>query len=192
VRFGHTLCILRKPRGGLRALHLGATLGLVGFVAMGEASRADPPDVVAGMRACANEQDDSRRLACYDRSVGRIPLEPHDSAASKPQPPPVLAGPEAVALAEQQFGMNPQLARQQAGAQAMPQLKELRARVVAMSRKPRGEPIVKLENGQVWQAADGEVTDRLKVGDVVTIWTGMMGSYYMAVRHESVRVTRVR
>jgi hypothetical protein len=177
----------------LRALRLGATLGLVGFVAMGEASRADPPDVVAGMRACANEQDDSRRLACYDRSVGRIPVEPPHSATSKPQPPPVPAGPEAVALAEQQFGMNSQLGRQQAGAQAVPQLKELRARVVAVTRKQRGEPIVTLENGQVWQAADGEVMDRLKVGDVVTIGTGWLGSYYiLAVRHEGVRVTRVR
>jgi hypothetical protein len=175
----------------LLALSLGTTLGLLGFVATCEVSRADPPDVVAAMRACANEQDDSRRLACYDRSVGRVPVERH-TAASKPQPPPVPAEPEAVARAEQQFGMNPQLAHQQAGAQAVPQLKELRARVVALSRRPHGEPIVTLENGQVWQAADGEVTDRFKVGDVVTIWTGMMGSYYMAVRHNSVRVTRVR
>jgi hypothetical protein len=176
----------------LLALSLGTTLGLLGFVATCEVSRADPPDVVAAMRACANEQDDSRRLACYDRSVGRIPVEPPHSAASKPQPPPVAAGPEAAALAEQQFGMNPQLARQQAGAQAAPVLKELHARVVALSRKRRGEPIVTLENGQVWEAADGEVMDRLKVGDVVTISPGWLASYVMAVRHESVRVTRVR
>jgi len=184
--------LTQKTCGGLRSRHLGATLGLVGFVALCQVSRADPPDVVAGMRACANEQDDSRRLACYDRSVGRNPVEPPHSAASKPKPPPVPAGPEAVALAEQQFGMNPQLAQQQAGAQAVPRLKELHARVVAVSRKPRGEPIVKLENGQVWQAADGEVTDRFTIGNVVTIWTGAMGSYYMAVGHYSVRVTRMQ
>jgi hypothetical protein len=75
----------------------------------------------------------------------------------------------------------------------VPQLKELSARVVAVSRKPRGEPIVTLENGQVWQAADGQVMDRLKVGDVVTIGTGWLGSYYiLAVRHEGIRVTRVK
>ena len=192
LRLGHASCMLQKTRRGLRALHLGATLGLVGFVAISAVSRADPPDIVAGMRACAKEQDDSRRLACYDRSVGRIPVELPQSAVSKPQPPPVPSGPEAAALAEQQFGMNPQLARQQADAPAMRQLKELRARVVAVSRKPRGEPIVTLENGQIWQAADGEVTDRFKVGDVVTIWTGTLGAYYMAVRHDTVRVTRVR
>lgn len=180
-----------KSRRGFRALHLGATLGVVGFVAMSDVSRADSPDVVAEMRACATEQDDSRRLACYDRSLGRIQGEPPHTGASKPQPSPGPAGPEAVALAEQQFGMNAQLARQQAGVQTVPQLKELRARVVAVSRKLRGEPIVTLENGQVWQGADGEVMDRLKVGDVVTIWHGTMGSYRMAVGHDSVRVTRM-
>jgi hypothetical protein len=181
-----------KNRRGFRALHLGATLGVVGFVAMSDVSRADCPDVVAEMHACATEQDDSRRLACYDRCLGHIQAEPPRTAASKPQPTSGPAGPEAVALAEQQFGINAQVARQQAGAQAVPQLKELRGRVVAVSRKLRGEPIVTLDNGQVWQGADGEVMDRLKVGDVVTIWHGAMGSYHMAVGHESVRVTRMR
>src|ERR1700739_2559743 len=182
-----------KGRRGFRAPHLCAGLCLVGCIAMTEVSRAEPSDVVAQMRACATEQDDSRRLACYDRSVGRAPTEPLHTAVSKPLRRSAPRGPEAAALAEQQFGMNAQVARQQAGgAQPTPQLKELHARVVAMSHKRRGEPIVTLENGQVWEAADGEVIDRLKVGDVVTVWLGTLGSYYLALRNESVRVNRVR
>jgi hypothetical protein len=180
-----------KGRRKFGSLHLGTSLALAGLLTSGAARAGAPPDIVAAMRACTTEQDDSRRLACYDHSLGRAPSEPLSSTAPKPQAQPVPTAPAAPALNDQ-FGMNPQVARKQPGASAVPPLKELRARVIAVSRRFRGEPVVTLENGQVWQAADGQVADWLKVGDVVTIWAGAMGSYYMAVRHESVRVSRVQ
>jgi hypothetical protein len=186
--------VLQTPKGlrSFAALRLGASLGLVGFAAMSGASRASPPDMVVEMRACATEQDDSRRLVCYDRAVRRTPNAPLNTVAPQPQAQPVAAGPAAVAVAEQQFGMNLQLARKQGGAEAGPRLKDIHARVIAVSRKLHGEPVVTLENGQVWQAAQGEVAAVLKVGDVVTIWAGVLGSYHLSVGHDSMRVTRVQ
>jgi hypothetical protein len=186
--------VLQTPKGrrSFSALRLGASLGLFGFVAMSGASRASPPDIVAEMRACATEQDDTRRLACYDRTLGRTPNEPLNTAAPQAQAQPIAAGPPAVALAEQQFGMNPQLARKQGGPKAGSSLKQIHSPVKAISRKLHGEPVVTLENGQVWEAAQGEVGDVLKVGDVATIWAGAMGAYYLSVGNRSTRVTRVR
>jgi hypothetical protein len=186
--------VLQTPKGrrSFSALRLCASLGLFGFVAMSGASRASPPDIVAEMRACATEQDDTRRLACYDRTLGRTPNEPLNTAAPQAQAQPIAAGPPAVALAEQQFGMNPQLARKQGGPKAGSSLKQIHSPVKAISRKLHGEPVVTLENGQVWEAAQGEVGDVLKVGDVATIWAGAMGAYYLSVGNRSTRVTRVR
>jgi len=159
---------------------------------MSGALRAGPPDVIAEMRACETEQNDSRRLACYDRALGRTPNEPLHTAAPPPQAQSAAPGPAAAALAEQQFGMNPELARKQAGAEAVPRLKEIHGRVIALSRRHQGEPVVTLDNGQVWEAKQGEMGDTLKVGDVVTIWTGAMGSYHLSVGHRSIGVTRVQ
>ena len=178
--------------GSFGAPRLSAWLGLIGFVAVSGASRASPPDVVAEMRACTTEQNDSRRLACYDHAVGRTPNGPLHTAAPQPQAQAAPTGPAAAALAEQQFGMNPELARKQAGPDAVPRLKEIHARVTALSRQHQGEPVVTLENGQVWKAKPGETGDTLKVGDLVTIWTGAMGSYHLSVGHRSMDVTRVQ
>src|SRR5262245_18768669 len=63
-----------------------------------------PPEV----RACMAEENDARRLACYDKQLGR---HPHSSSDTDRKPAAVVAPPKA------EFGMNPELARKQRKAQ---------------------------------------------------------------------------
>jgi hypothetical protein len=88
--------------------------------------------------------------------------------------------------------MNEELARKLHGAAAPPHLDKLQARVVAVSYKLRGEPVVRLENGQVWEGLEGSRHIELKVGDVVTIWPGLFGSYRLTAGNVVTPVTRVR
>jgi hypothetical protein len=88
--------------------------------------------------------------------------------------------------------MSEELARKQSGTPAPPRLEKLQARIAGISRKPRGEPIVRLENGQVWETVDGEGSMELKVGDVVTIWPGLLGAFRLSAGNAIVRVHRVQ
>lgn len=154
---------------------------------MSAAARTYAQDLLSEMRACAAEHDDSRRLACYDRSLHRWADRPADRPS--PQAQPIAS---ASAAAERQFGTNEELARKLEGVQAPPRLDKVQARVSAVWRKLRGEPVVKLENGQVWEAAEGEKPIELKAGDLVTIWPGLFGSYRLSAGNAIVRVSRVQ
>jgi hypothetical protein len=176
---------------GRRAL---VVLGL-GLGGLTGASQTDAEDVLAEMRACAAEPDDAQRLDCYDTHMRRTPDQGRTTDASR-QPPHAKAENGAAAAtaaaAEQQFGMNEQLARKSRHTEARPRIDKLRARVAAVSRKPRGEPIVTLENGQVWETVDGEGAIELKAGDVVTIWPGLFGAFRLSAGSSVVRVSRIR
>ena len=165
-------------------------LGLSGLT---DALHAGTEDVLAEMRTCAAERDDARRLACYDTQIHRTPDAGQTTHASRQQPRGTAEeSAQAAAAAEQQFGMNEELARKSQQTQTPPRLDKLRARVVAVSRKLRGEPIVTLENGQVWETADGEGPIELKAGDVVTIWPGLLGAFRLSAGNSIVRVRRIR
>lgn len=88
--------------------------------------------------------------------------------------------------------MSPQVARQQG--QAPPEKpRKLVAHVVSVTRQLRGEAVVTLDNGQVWQAAQGDSVLELKPGDTVTIYAGVLGSFVMSSpQTSSRRVKRVR
>jgi hypothetical protein len=158
---------------------------LLGIVALSAASAARAQDILAAMRDCQLEQDDSRRLACYDRTLMRAAGKPAERASTQGR----AAG---SAAAAEQFGMNGQLARKLGETHAPPQPDKLRARVSAVSYKLRGEPIVTLENGQIWESAEGSRHVDIKPGDVVTIWPGLFGSYRLTTGNAAVRVSRVR
>lgn len=89
--------------------------------------------------------------------------------------------------------MNEQLAKKLEGT-TPPQahLDKLQSRVVAVSYKLRGEPIVRLENGQVWEGLESSKHIEIKVGEVVTIWPGLFGAYRLEARSVVTPVTRVR
>ena len=152
------------------------------------ASLAATPDPLATVRQCATESDDTRRLACYDRQF-RV-LDTHAQGPTASAPPKGAAPEPASGTAEQRFGMNGQVERSNPTTQA-PKIDHLAGSIAAVSYKPRGEVIIRLDNGQVWEEADGEDPVSLKVGDSVTIDTGVMGAYWLRFgKHGSVRVKR--
>jgi hypothetical protein len=145
-------------------------------------ARADDAEVLAKLRACAAEQDDRRRLSCYDNQLRPPSRKPPPQAASPPAA-------EDLATQEQQFGMGEQLARQAAQA---PHLNELTSRVVAVADHGRGASVVTLENGQLWEVLEGEGPVDLDAGTVVSIRAGVLGAYYLSVKKVSVRVKRLK
>ena len=162
-----------------------ATACLLAFVLAGHGALATAQDMIANMRECATQQDDARRLACYDKQF-RLGANPPSQPKTATEPAPVDA-----ATADQRFGMNGQVERNNPGAQP-PKLDKLTSRVAAVSHRPRGEAVFKLENGQVWEEAEGETPIELKVGDTVTINAGVMGAYWLFGSSGSVRVKRAR
>jgi len=112
--------------------------------------------VVTGMRACAAEQNDARRLVCYDKQFRQGALTPAradpatapdaassgSSAAPSAGPPAISAAPASL-TPEQRFGLNAQLERKEHGtATQPPQLDKLSSRIAAVSYKLRGEAVV--------------------------------------------------
>ena len=82
---------------------------------------------------------------------------------------------------------------QQAPGGAPAKINKLTGRVTAVSLKARGESVVTLDNGQVWEEAESSWHQPLKVGDTVTISAGMLGSYWLdAERLPRLRVRRIK
>ena len=159
---------------------------LLALVLAGCVPPATAQDVLANIRQCAAEPDDARRLACYDRQFRVLSTNSRPQPQTTPNPAPSDA-----ATAEQRFGMNGQVERNDPTAQS-PKLDKLTDRVTAVQHKPRGEAVFKLESGQVWEEADGETPIELKVGETITIDAGVMGAYWLLSKSGSVRVKRTR
>jgi hypothetical protein len=103
-------------------------------------------DLAYRIAACTREQDDTVRLACFDR-------------AAEPQ----AAAP-----------------------------KRMSATVTAIEKRPRGELVVTLDNGQVWAQKSAERYFPLEVGDPVAILAGSLGSFRLICGSRATAVTRVQ
>ena len=89
---------------------------------------------------------------------------------------------------EEKFGLRGDQLKEKTGA-----LSQLTATVTSISAKPRGELVVTLDNGQVWEEIATGSTIKLKPGDPVTIEAGTLRSYFLvAPNGRSSRVSRVR
>jgi hypothetical protein len=142
---------------------LGAALGPA-------AVRAAEPSV-DHLRVCMSENDDARRLACYDREMGR-----HSGGAPA------------------DFGITPELMRKkqvQAGIQPEQKQKEtLSAKVAKVVVADLGRVIVTLDNGQVWSQTE-TLDFPVKAGVPVTIEPGVLGGVWMEI-HGGRRRTHVK
>ena len=114
---------------------------------MGSASPAfAADDLESRIAACTREQDDTLRLACFDR-------------AAEPQAPAA---------------------------------KRTSATVTAIDKRPRGEIVVTLDNGQVWAQKSAERYFPIAVGDTVEILAGALGSFRLIAGNRATAVTRVQ
>jgi hypothetical protein len=140
-------------------------------------------DLAKRIAACTHEQDDARRLACFDRAAAPDAREETTSAAEKVD-------------ATQTFGLHgSELARNRddddtARESAAP--KRISAKVAGIDKRPRGELVVTLDNGQVWAQKEVGAYFPIKVGDPVTILAGTLGSFRLVAGSRATAVTRVR
>ena len=133
-------------------------------------------DLAKRIAACTSEQDDARRLACFDRA-----------AAPKAAAPKVDA--------TQTFGVQgSELARSREDSDSRPEgpPKRISASVTAIDKRPRGELLITLDNGQVWAQKEAGAYFPLKVGDPVAVLAGTLGSFRLIAGNRATAVTRVQ
>lgn len=164
-----------------RCLH---ALVYVSLLAVAPLRAASAHDSAESLRACKAESDNARRLACYDREIAQLP-----TPTSVEQPAAVVPATTPTLSAEESFGLSEQQARKKQDIGEAPKLERLSARVAELSRRPHGELVITLDNGQIWAQKQAESLV-VEVGDTVTIKAGALGSFLMSTA--SGRFTRVK
>lgn len=132
----------------------------------------------ASVVACQEEKDDTKRLACYDREVRRHGGTPEERFGLKDHRAPA-ATPGDPSAAPGDGDEN--------------ELKHITATITAISKRPHGESVLTLDNGQVWAQTQAGSPLRVRIGDSVTIRSAALGSFLLSgPRGGSTRVERVR
>jgi len=121
-----------------------------------------------GVRHCAAETDQAKRLECFDALAATLPKVQAD-----------------------QFGLTADIARKRdpAGERQAAEA-VLPGKIVALGQSRDGKFIFTLDNKQVWIQAEMKTTIEFEVGDDVHIEHGAMGSLWLAA--DKGRKTRVK
>jgi hypothetical protein len=152
-------------RAVMRAQSTANLMAAVLFAANGSQAVADTLAVT--LQSCTAEQDDVRRLACYDKAMSRPPASP-----------------------KQTFGLSKAEVAEKEHVQEPTQIT---AKVVAVTQRPQGGVVLTLENDQVWAEQDPAGYFAIKVGDSVTVKPGLLGGFLLtgsSSGHRSIRVKR--
>lgn len=130
---------------------------------------------------CASINEDSERLACYDREFGRG-TRPANTDQKTPGMSPV-----------EEFGLNPAQVAQQLNQKLPTPVERIRSKVTEVDIRPSGEMILTLTNGQVWVQLERGTGVRIKSGDEIAIQRAAFGSYLLVTAdRKSTRVRRAR
>lgn len=142
--------------------------------------------VVVGTDAAADEAASAEAAAEETVAVATASAATAAEAIS-----PEVSEAEAAA-AEAQFGMNYELEKTIPDDQKAFELRELSAVAIEVSKRPGGEHIVTIENGQKWVEKYAVYGFRVEVGDTVLLKKGSFGGYKMVGRgRRSSQVRRV-
>jgi hypothetical protein len=159
----------------MKGLHTVAMAALVAAALARPALAADD-DLAQRIAACTHEQDDARRLACFDHAAAP------KAAAAKVDATHTF-GVQGSELARSRDDDKPE-------AESSP--KRISATVKAIEKRARGELVVTLDNGQVWAQKEIGAYFPLKVGDPVSILAGSLGSFRLIAGNRATAVTRVQ
>jgi hypothetical protein len=173
------------------------------MLAMSTAAPAAAPSLAEQLKLCAAEADPARRLSCYDLlaaqpapAIARPAVPQPGSQTIAPTVPAVPTVPAAVADTAKdaansaEFGVSngPLAVKRQ-----VKSINHISAVVTNITTRPRGELIVTLDNGQVWEQIATADYFPLKAGDTVEISSGALGSYVLAApSRRYTKVTRIR
>lgn len=177
-----------------------AVLTLV--LALAGTSAGGAEDIGAAVRACRQEPDDGKRLACYDgavdgsRAVAGSPRTTAPAQAPAPAQTPAPAAPPAPAqTAEENFGREHRIEyeRQERQHEEARALGSIEATVTNIETRIDGLMTFTLDNGQVWRQNSVDSRFRLKEGDAVKIQAGALRSFILSgPGKRSTRVTRIK
>jgi len=150
----------------LRALRLLAILPLFCLPAIAE-------EVSESLLACAAENDEQRRLECYDReAAGKLPAANQPKAAAATQTDDLAMGEPARQTAVPEPEPEPQKV-----SSAAKEPDVLYAAVTKIARQPRGEHVVYLDNGQVWVEQIKSSYFPVDVGDTISLKKRKVSGY---------------
>lgn len=146
------------------------------------------------LRNCAQIDDATARLACYDNNIRAAGANPRNSVPGQMTVPNGGAGAPIGAQGPSGFGRE-DIRTPERFAAPTGQIDELTARVAAVSEQQRGIYLVTLEDGAQWLFTDSVPFSFRppSVGDRVEIDRASLGSFLMTIGQQpSVRVRRVR
>jgi hypothetical protein len=169
----------------VRVSNFGRTWVLLSLAAGSFAANAGSDEAA---RQCTGVSDDRARLACYDGIFSK------PATAGRDSPPAVPAPAAAASSPQDDFGLSDTAKRARDPEKAkelMPQ--SIAEKVASVGRRPTGELVVTLDNGQVWAQIEPNTMARLSAGDTVTIRKAALGSYLLVTPNKlAVRVRRVK
>lgn len=143
----------------------------------------------AGLLRCRALVDDAARLACYDAlpsapmnavtaapAVATTTSAPESAPVSSPLSAPASAPPAVAPLrpqTEAEFGMERKAAEKQ--------LETIVSRIVGPFTGWQAKSKITLENGQVWQIADGSSGSYTLESPAVSIERGVFGTFFLKI-----------
>jgi hypothetical protein len=172
---------------------------------LAQAQNPEPPKSLSGqMQACRQIAQDTARLACFDRieldasgtemadrteTLDQQAPQARDNAQSSKESTkaerPSDNSQSNGSVQEDRFGFAP---RPEPG-----QSDEARSMTVESAEKSlRGQWIIRMENGQIWQQVDTERLSRIKGGLKADIEKGVMSNFIMTIDGRSFRVKRLQ
>jgi hypothetical protein len=128
-----------------------------------------PNPLAEGLRRCASETDQAKRLACFDALTAALPKVEAD-----------------------QFGLTADIAKKRDPVAERPAAVEetLTGTIKAIREAPRGELVFVLDNQQVWIQAEVNSHIQFAVGETVHIEHGAMGALWLTA--DKARKTKVK
>lgn len=132
--------------------------------------------VEAPTHHCATIPEADARLACYDAAFSPLPQQVASSTAAPSKATPAAPPPST----DKDFGFTAEEARIRSSAKAAgPATREQHMKVASLKRKPTGEFIANMANGQVWEQTELNSKARLRAGSEVRIKHGAFGSFLL-------------
>jgi hypothetical protein len=161
---------------------------LVALLGSTVATAQTPADIAR----CTAIESGSERLKCYDKLFVQSASQPQEQskAAATIASAAPAAGSTTVDLDD--FGLDGRKPTGQADEPKGPD--EMQARIAKLVTQPRGEYVLTLDNGQVWQQREYDWHLAFRVGDEVIIKRGVMKSYRLQQKgsNRTTSVSRIR